>query len=72
MKIDKWFPTAIYCENDVCLNDISTYETTIKNILTQHGYGKGGMQHVLSTHQTYDSLHKLTEFINLKSIIIIF
>jgi len=67
MKIDKWFPTAIYCENDVCLNDISTYETTIKNILMQYGYGKGGMQNVSSTHQTYDTLHKLKEFTNLKT-----
>jgi uncharacterized protein (TIGR02466 family) len=60
--IHTWFPRSLYVADDCCLAQLTTFETVVKNIITEQGSVKTGMLGVNSSHKTFDQLQTLIEF----------
>lgn len=60
--IHTWFPKSVLVEDNICLENLSSFERKIKELFEQKGKYRGGMQHVDTLHPVYPHLHTHNEF----------
>ena len=60
--IETWFPTTIFVEDSLLLDNLFEIESSVKNIKREYGVIRGSIQSVDSSHKTYDQLHTLPQF----------
>jgi uncharacterized protein (TIGR02466 family) len=64
-EIHSWFPKVIYLVDNLLPDELPSYETRIKSIISNSDVKRNNMLNVDSTHKISDSLHEDAVFKNL-------